>query len=204
MPEVEALLPRFRAAHTQVLGVSVDSIFCHANWAKSLGGISFPLLADFNPKGTVAQSYGLYLDGPGITDRATVIIDAGGVVRHSSSVGPGERRTIADLAALCEGVDQEHGAGLAAFPAAKGLGKNEVLYVKSSCGFSRKVLLARDNLHLEGALPVKNVTDDAAALKDLVKLTGKDQAPCLIMDGGNVGESDDIVRHLVSHTADLG
>ncbi|RMF73724.1 MAG: alkyl hydroperoxide reductase, partial [Acidobacteria bacterium] len=33
MPEVERLLPRFRGAHTQVLGISVDSIYCHANWA---------------------------------------------------------------------------------------------------------------------------------------------------------------------------
>ena len=42
------MLPRFRAAHTQVLGVSVDSVFCHANWAASMGGVSFPLLADFH------------------------------------------------------------------------------------------------------------------------------------------------------------
>jgi len=54
-------LPRFRAAHTQVLGVSVDSIHCHANWGVSLGGISFPLLSDFVPKGNMAASYGAYL-----------------------------------------------------------------------------------------------------------------------------------------------
>ena len=55
---MQALLPRFRAAHTQVLGVSVDSMYCHANWARDLGGVSFPLLADFHPKGEVARSYG--------------------------------------------------------------------------------------------------------------------------------------------------
>ena len=58
---MEKLVARFRSAHTQVLGVSVDSIFCHANWAQSMGGISFPLLADFNPKGAMATSYGTYL-----------------------------------------------------------------------------------------------------------------------------------------------
>jgi len=67
VPETEALISRFHAAHTQVLGISVDSIFCHAGWAQSLGGISFPLLADFNPKGAVAESYGLYLKDAGIT-----------------------------------------------------------------------------------------------------------------------------------------
>ena len=172
MPETEALLPRFRAAHTQVLGISIDSIFCHANWAHSLGGISFPLLADFHPKGQVAQSYGLYLDEAGITDRATVIIDAGGTVRHASAVTPAGRRDIGELAALCEKVDAEHGSGLADFPSAPGLGKVYGLFVKSNCGFSRAVLLARDNLHLADALPVANVSDDEAARAALKQLSG--------------------------------
>jgi alkyl hydroperoxide reductase subunit AhpC len=95
---VEQLLPRFRSAHTQVLGVSVDSIFCHSNWAASMGGISFPLLADFHPKGKMATDYGLYLSDNGITDRATVVIDASGVVRHASSVTPAGQRNIEELA----------------------------------------------------------------------------------------------------------
>ena len=78
---MEQLLPRFRSAHTQVLGVSVDSIYCHANWAAGMGGISFPLLADFHPKGAVADKYGLYLSERGITARAVVVIDKEGVVR---------------------------------------------------------------------------------------------------------------------------
>jgi alkyl hydroperoxide reductase subunit AhpC len=123
VPEVEQLLPRFRAAHTQVLGISVDSVYCHANWARSLGGISYPLLADFEPKGEVGRKYGLYLDGPGIDDRATVIVDSSGVVRHASTVGPGGRRNIAELATLCETVDAEHGGGLEDFPAPPGLPK---------------------------------------------------------------------------------
>ena len=99
---MEDLLDRFHAANTQVLGVSIDSIYCHANWAMSLGGISFPLLSDFNPKGAVADSYGLYLDEAGIDDRATVIVDATGVVRHVSSVTPSGKRDIAELAGLRE------------------------------------------------------------------------------------------------------
>jgi hypothetical protein len=203
VPEVEALLPRFRAAHTQVLGISVDSIYCHANWARSLGGISFPLLADFNPKGAVASACGLYLDSAGITDRATVLIDAGGTVHHASSVGPGGRRQIADLAALCEAMDRAHGDGLPDIALPSGLAGNEVLYVKSSCGFSRKVLLARDNLRLGDVLPVRNVSEDPAARDELRRATGNDQAPCLVRDGDVVKESDAIVRYLVAQTCDL-
>lgn len=196
-------LPRFRAAHTQVLGISIDSIYCHANWAKSLGGISFPLLADFHPKGAVADSYGLYLDGAGITDRATVIIDAAGVVRHASSATPDGRRNISDLAALCEKVDADHESVLDDIPSPLGLGNAQALFVKSNCGFSVKTMLARENLHLQDKLPLKNVTENPSARDELVKLTGKDQSPCLIVDGKPIQDSDEIVRYLTSHTTDL-
>lgn len=205
MPETEQLLPRFRAAHTQVLGVSVDSIYCHAGWAQSIGGVSFPLLADFHPKGEMARSYGLYLEDAGITDRATVIIDAGGKVCHASSVSPAGRRDIAELAALCEKVDADYGAaGLPDFPAPKGLGKVDGLFVKSSCGHSLKTLLARDNLHLQKQVPVKNVTEDPSARAELERLAGKDQAPCLVVDGKAMHEADEIVSYFVGRTSDLG
>jgi hypothetical protein len=204
VPEVEQLLPRFRAAHTQVLGVSVDSVFCHANWAKSLDGISFPLLADFHPKGAVAQAYGLYLDNAGITDRATVIIDAAGVVRHASSVSPAGRRNIEELAALCEGVDSEYGAGLTEFAEPEGIGAVDAMFVKNGCGHSRKVMLARENLHLADRIPLKNVSENAGARSELAKLTGKDQAPCLVVEGKAMHEADEIVRYLVAGTAKLG
>lgn len=100
-------MKEFQAADTQVLGVSVDSIYCHENWAKSLGGVTFPLLADFNPKGAVAQSYGLYLADKGITDRATVIVDKNGVVRYAVSVTPAGQRDPKALLAECRKVNKK-------------------------------------------------------------------------------------------------
>jgi len=38
-------------------------------------GISYPLLADFNPRGAVAEKFGVYLAEKGITGRAIAIID---------------------------------------------------------------------------------------------------------------------------------
>ena len=66
-----------------------------------MGGISFPLLADFEPKGGLAQQCGLYLESAGITDRATVIIRSDGVVSYVDSASPSGRRDIAALAAEC-------------------------------------------------------------------------------------------------------
>ena len=198
---MQALLPRFRAAHTQVLGVSVDSVYCHLNWAKDLGGISFPLLADFHPKGEVARAYGLYLEGAGITDRATVLIDAAGVVRHAASVTPAGQRDIAALAAECERLDAEYSGPVEDFGEPPGLPEGGLLYVKSRCGFSRAALLARDNLQLSERIAVRNVSEDATAREALVKTSGSEQAPCLVIGGDTIQESADIVTRLLEATA---
>ena len=69
-----------------------------------MGGISYPMLADFHPKGAVATSYGVYHADKGITDRATVIIDRDGVVRYAESAGIPGLRKASDLLAACQKV----------------------------------------------------------------------------------------------------
>ncbi len=162
-----------------------------------MGGISYPLLADFHPKGAMAEAYGLYLADKGITDRATVIIDAGGTVRYAASVGPGGQRDIAALAAECEKVNNAYKGDLPAAASACGMGDGGVLYVRSSCGASRAVLLAADNLHARDALTIKNVSDDAAALAELESATGGTQAPALVMGDKPLVESGAIIECLV-------
>ena len=63
----------------QVLGISVDSAWTHQAFAKQMG-INYPLLADFHPKGAVAEKFGLYNPERGFTKRATVIVDTTGKV----------------------------------------------------------------------------------------------------------------------------
>ncbi len=203
MPALEALLSRFRAAHTQPLGLSVDSVFSHANWGKSLGGVSFPLLADFHPKGQVADSFGMYLADKGISDRSTVVIDADGVVQHASSATPAGKRDMEELAAICEKIDQAYSGSLANAPGAEGLESGAKLYIKSHCGASRAAMLARDNLHLTAALPEHNISTDAAVQQELAAKAGKDQAPALIIGDRVIQESADIIAHLVGKAAPL-
>lgn len=74
-------LPEFNNIDAQVLGISVDSVWSHKAFAEAKS-IQYTLLADFHPRGAVASKYGLYLEDKGITNRATVIIDKSGVVRH--------------------------------------------------------------------------------------------------------------------------
>ncbi len=199
---MEALQDRFLAANTQVLGVSVDSIYCHANWAMSLGGISFPLLADFHPKGVVAKAYGLYLDGAGITDRATVIIDADGVVRHASSVGPGGQTRHCGTCGLCEEVNSAYAGELGSFDDPPGLEPDTVLYIRSNCMFSTNALAALGNLHID-SIPVRNVSQDQAAIDDLVAIAGKGQAPCLVIGGTPHHESAEIITYLAGRVTEF-
>jgi len=84
------------------LGVSIDSTHCHKAWAASLGNVNFPLLADFHPKGKMAQDYGVWLDGPGMSDRATFLIDAHGVIQFSEAVGPGGQRDPKAMLAMAQ------------------------------------------------------------------------------------------------------
>lgn len=200
MPQAEALQARFRAAHTQVLGVSVDSKFSHAAWGASIGGVSFPLLADFNPKGELAQKLGLFLDGAGITDRATVLIDSAGKVQYAESTGPGGQRDIEALAAECERVDGG-GTPTEDVPAASGVAAG-VLYVRSSCGPSRFTQEALVNLHAEG-IEVKNVSEDSSAASELQRASGGSQAPCLVVGGESTTEHVDIIAKLVTGAVPL-
>jgi peroxiredoxin len=57
----------------------VDSVWAHKAFAEKMG-ISYPLLADFHPKGAVAEKFGVYLPEKGITGRAIAIIDKGGKI----------------------------------------------------------------------------------------------------------------------------
>jgi peroxiredoxin len=74
--EVRAEFGRYDA---QLLGISVDGAWCHAAFAR-YSKLHFPLLADFEPKGAVAKSYGVYRDQEGVSERALFVIDAQGRV----------------------------------------------------------------------------------------------------------------------------
>jgi peroxiredoxin len=66
----------------QLVGISVDGVWCHAAFAKQRN-LRFPLLSDFEPKGAVSRAYGAYRIKEGVSERALFVLDADGVVRWS-------------------------------------------------------------------------------------------------------------------------
>ena len=88
----QELLPEFQRFDAELLGISVDGIWCHLAFARDRN-LHFPLLADFEPKGEVSRSYNAYRAQDGTSERALYVIDADGIVRWSYlspvSVNPG-------------------------------------------------------------------------------------------------------------------
>ena len=83
MPSYEAESADFERYDAQVVGISVDSVPSHIAFAKSIGGITtYPLLADFHPKGEVSKKYGVWKEDKGISERANVIVDKQGIIRY--------------------------------------------------------------------------------------------------------------------------
>ena len=89
LKQLQANLARFAELDAQVLGISIDSVYSHRAFAEKLGGLDFPLLADFHPKGEVARQYGLWDEHWGVSKRAVIVIDAEGVVRSVEIVPKG-------------------------------------------------------------------------------------------------------------------
>jgi peroxiredoxin len=75
-------LPELQKLNAELLGISVDGVWCHAAFSVDRK-LRFPLLADFEPKGAVARQYGAYRESDGTAERALFVLDAQGVVSWS-------------------------------------------------------------------------------------------------------------------------
>src|SRR5438093_902944 len=75
------ILSEFARYDAQVLGISIDTVPTIKAWAKSLGGISYPLLSDFWPHGHTALKFAV-LRAEGFTERALFIIDKQSKIRY--------------------------------------------------------------------------------------------------------------------------
>jgi peroxiredoxin len=81
-----ATLKYFHKYNAEILGLSVDSKWCHMAFSQSRK-LHFPLLADFEPKGEVSRKYGAYNEAEGESRRALFVIDENGII-HWSYLSP--------------------------------------------------------------------------------------------------------------------
>ena len=79
MKAYQADIAKFEGNDTQVFGVSIDSPYANAEFAKQIG-VTFPLLSDI--KHTVVRDYGIFNEEGGYGNRATFVIDKDGIIQH--------------------------------------------------------------------------------------------------------------------------
>ena len=84
MSSLQDRIDEFRRSGVEVYGISVDTHFAAAAWAKELG-LTFPMLSDFNREGMTAL--GIMIDDfigyRGVSHRAIIIVDRDRVVRYA-------------------------------------------------------------------------------------------------------------------------
>ena len=76
------MLKIFHRYNAEILGISVDSKWCHMAFGQNRK-LHFPLLADFEPKGEVSRAYGIYDETEGESHRALFVIDEKGIIQWS-------------------------------------------------------------------------------------------------------------------------
>jgi len=81
-------IQEFRDIGCEVIGISTDSHFSHLAWISQprkqggLGGLSYPLVSDFNKQ--ISRDYGVLIEEAGIALRGLFIIDPAGILRQMS------------------------------------------------------------------------------------------------------------------------
>jgi len=99
MEGLELFFDDLAALGTTAFGISVDPVPSKKAWADAIGVVKTRLLSDFWPHGAVAESLGIFRASDGISERASVIVDATGVVRYVEVHPIGE---VPDLKVLLE------------------------------------------------------------------------------------------------------
>lgn len=110
--------PDFEALNTQLIGLSIDSVFSHIAWVRSLKdhfgvSVNFPIIADLSM--SVARAYGMLQ--PGASDTAPVrsvfIIDPQQILRAMVYYPMSNGRSVAEFLRLIEAMQLSDSAGVA-------------------------------------------------------------------------------------------
>jgi peroxiredoxin (alkyl hydroperoxide reductase subunit C) len=78
----------FKALNTEILGVSVDSVFSHLAWIQTdrksggVGDLNYPLVADI--KKELSAAYNVLDPDAGVALRGLFIIDKDGIIQHAT------------------------------------------------------------------------------------------------------------------------
>ena len=95
LKQIAARRNEYERENAAVIGVSVDNRWSLKAFKRD-ENLTATLLADFHPKGNVAQKYGVFIGETGSAKRGTFIVDKDGVIRGISVKDPKEARNEED------------------------------------------------------------------------------------------------------------
>jgi peroxiredoxin (alkyl hydroperoxide reductase subunit C) len=70
-----------------------------------MGGLPYPELSDWHPKGKVTQSYDLWNEERGVAFRAVLVVDKAGIVRFRQRYSPGTLPDAEEILKVVEGLE---------------------------------------------------------------------------------------------------
>ncbi|CBI30370.3 hypothetical protein VitviT2T_012459 [Vitis vinifera] len=98
----------FEKLNTEILGVSIDSVFSHLAWVQTdrksggLGDLKYPLVSDVTK--SISKSYDVLIPDQGVALRGLFIIDKEGIIQHATinnlAIGRSVDETMRTLQAL--------------------------------------------------------------------------------------------------------
>ncbi len=72
-----------------MLGLSCDSVHSHRAFSDFLGGLDYPLLSDFHPKGVTMKAYQVWREERGNSWRVVYVLDGQGIIRWAKWIEKG-------------------------------------------------------------------------------------------------------------------
>jgi alkyl hydroperoxide reductase subunit AhpC len=85
------------------VGISCDTVYTLKAWAEHLGGVKYPLCADYWPHGAVATAYGVFNEEIGRPERAIIVVDPAGIIRY---IDVHQLREVPDDAEIAEQLEK--------------------------------------------------------------------------------------------------
>ena len=70
-----------------------------------MGGLPYPELSDFHPKGKATLAYGLWNEERGASHRAVIVVDKEGIIRFRETYVPGVLPDPIDILAVLENLN---------------------------------------------------------------------------------------------------
>ena len=138
------MAPEFKELNTELVGLSVDSLYAHIAWLRKIQEIEFPLIEDITME--VAKRYGMIQPGQSNTQavRAVFIVDPKGKIRTILYYPLSTGRNFDEIKRLIIALQKADKDSIAT-PADWRPGQDVIVPTAGSCGTAKERMDSKDD-----------------------------------------------------------